>query len=952
MTDNIQLLLYDQSDVEYDISYIDEIPISLNFLISDINRPDKRNSSFSKTINLPGTNEINDFFKFHWRTNISFNYFDPNLKCRIIYKINGVEYIKGYIQLLEMSVDDLTQEVNYEISIVGELGDFFKAIGDLLLTDLNFSQFDHVLNKTNITDSWSTQIVDGLGHTPFTLGYGYVYPLIDWGLNGGNNTEHHVKHFRPAIYKKMIWDILMTQINWSYSSSYLTSTYYKSLVIPPTNPNDITLTQSEINNSQFYAARTSTQIGTAQTCSYSGAWNTGISGTAGDVVIFTDDSTLPYNDAGAQYNTGTGEFIVANTNVYTVASVVNFSITFTNSLGTAAYHAVNTGSVTATLRKYDGSPYGLPVATNSYFFTPTGTQSGLTTKDFQISVLFPGVTLNAGEKYKVYLKFSAVQFTLYTGALAIISTGVTTAKMNYKANSVYYANLDSTVITEGYTLSMNKVLPINTKVVDWIMNEIYLGNLLLELDKTTPNKIIIETREDFYTGNLDWTNKRDYSKKRKILPMGSLDWKRYDFTYKQDNDYYNKLYFDEYQEVYGYGYYEIQNDFLVNKQKKELIYSATPTVGNNINGLVISKIYQIDNGIVKPIKTNLRHLYYGGEIALSFGSWTLKSALSGDTVYTTYPYAGDTDNPYTPTLTINWDTPKKIYYLYPSGTYTDNNLKNRYYDKMIKQITDKVSKIEIRHYVLNPFDIKNFSFRKIIFDTDAYFLVNNIKDYDILKSDSISTPVELLKLTDYDAYTPVSFSPPPSDITVTERIIGGASATKEDNNVNLGTASKISGGTGNYISAGATGVELTNCTNVIVNSDVVGFIGVGLSDTTITSDSNNRFNAGDKFIVDTYNGSVFSPAIGVETKTSDFTVDGSVSFYLIDTSANDVTATFLSDLTNNKQISFKVIAGTKDFYIDNDVSGTVDGRATPFNTSLITWGYINVISIGTDIYIK
>jgi hypothetical protein len=72
---DIKILLYtqDATPIEYDVSYIDEIPISFNFLISDIRNPDKKNASFSKTITFPGTKDINKFFELIWKSNISLN---------------------------------------------------------------------------------------------------------------------------------------------------------------------------------------------------------------------------------------------------------------------------------------------------------------------------------------------------------------------------------------------------------------------------------------------------------------------------------------------------------------------------------------------------------------------------------------------------------------------------------------------------------------------------------------------------------------------------------------------------------------------------------------------------------------------------------------------------------------------------------------------------------------
>ena len=57
-----------------------DIPISINFVLADVREPDKRNASFSKTISLYATNEINKLFENIFEVNISTQYFNKNLK--------------------------------------------------------------------------------------------------------------------------------------------------------------------------------------------------------------------------------------------------------------------------------------------------------------------------------------------------------------------------------------------------------------------------------------------------------------------------------------------------------------------------------------------------------------------------------------------------------------------------------------------------------------------------------------------------------------------------------------------------------------------------------------------------------------------------------------------------------------------------------------------------------
>ena len=80
--------------------------------------------------------------------------------------------------------------------------------------------------------------------------------------------------------------------------------------------------------------------------------------------------------------------------------------------------------------------------------------------------------------------------------------------------------------------------------------------------------------------------------------------------------------------------------------------------------------------------------------------------------------------------------------------------------------------------------------------------MNKIIDYNPLKEQS--TKVELLKLTNYDEFTP-------TDIDMSGGVGGGNNSyervfldniTKGDDNTNYGENSMIVGGTGNYIANG------------------------------------------------------------------------------------------------------------------------------------------------------
>ena len=139
-------------------------------------------------------------------------------------------------------------------------------------------------------------------------------------------------------------------------------------------------------------------------------------------------------------------------------------------------------------------------------------------------------------------------------------------------------------------------------------------------------------------------------------------------------------------------------------------------------------------------------LYYAGLTTMNYGSWNLIHS-TGTTNFNYYPYVGHNDNPYNPTTDYLWGIPRHVYYTYPATSYTNNNLYNRFYSRQVNQLSDQNSRIVTAWFNLDELDVKNFSFRNVVYvghPLNAYFYVNSIKDYNVMNRQS--TEVELLKL--------------------------------------------------------------------------------------------------------------------------------------------------------------------------------------------------------------
>ena len=916
---NIKVLLYDQAGLEYDVSYIQEIPLSLSYLIADVKDPSKRNTTFSKTINF-NSKDVDLFFRVIWKLNSTLTTFDPRLKCKIKYYVNEVLQLDGDLQLIKVIVDPDSKTVNYQTTATGTIGNLFLAIGDAYLTDLDFSAYDHSLTKANVTNSWiPATSVTGV------IGSGYYYGLINWGENNVlTDVEYHVKHMRPQLYKREYMAKIFAAAGYTWTSTYLDSTYYKSQLIPPTKEY-LTLGTTAIANSQFYARRNATQVGALISTAYStflSHWQSS-SFSSPDVVLFNEDNVAPYNDPGGNYATGTGIFSPTTSNDFKIETLIDFEIVLTNTVGTATNALLNAPSyVTVNITQFNLSGWQT-IATASYGLG-NEVMTTLTSNTYQIYVQLPSWAALATENYRVEI-FGYLNYDLYTATSVPVTTGITTAKINVKTNSTYAARLVNNNIIEGGTLEINQCIPTEVKQIDWLMTEIKAANLYMVPNPDKAKDYIIEPRDDgFYTGEDNWSELLDFSKDYEVLPVSELDTKRYEFWNKQDSDQYNDAYFKQYKETYGFGFTDCVSEFVKPVKKTELIYAPTPIVDNQVNGLILPKIFKNDNGTIKPMKSVIRQLYRGGNINMSYGGWKLRSSIAGDTVYNYYPFVGEVDNPYSPTLSLNWDTPQKVYYNYINATYTDNNLKNKYYSKMINQLSDKRSAVVKAYFNLNELKVKDFSFRKVVW-VDHFSCYFYIQNFEYIMNTQQSTLVTMLKLQDYDTWQSNTIELPNEDPSELNRIVNG-NYSNGINNTNNGNASHIVNGRGNFIASGATDIQLDNCTNVVVNGDVSAFRGIGLSNVVITNALNNS--------------SIEAPSVPISTLV-DITLD--ITYHNktveVDATSNDITVYWdVATMTGCRVYINRVDNSAFKIYInDADATAQFIGNAIPYDLGMVQW---------------
>ena len=346
------------------------IPVSINFNLADVRNPEQRKASFSKTINLLGTNEVNKLFENLFEVNVVTQYFNKNLKTPVKYLVDGLENFAGDLQLIKVNINP-DNSIVYECSIIGAGGSLFVDIGEkyitgnqiveqnkglliigrkytikTFLTGDNFTSVANVVSGTINTTGcvfiaigttptvWTNQSIltssDDLDFSDYDHDYtrvnqiasrsnvgtgeGYVYPFIDRGTNGGSDTVWNVKDFLPcfSIYeyvKKIIEGTGRT-----FTSTFFESSFFKHLYCY-TNITKVDLTETQLDNQQFYVGKNS----------LSGAYlyTPTTLNTLNKFIFDLDDTTnAPFFDSGSQY---TNPIITINYNgFYNINAVHSF----------------------------------------------------------------------------------------------------------------------------------------------------------------------------------------------------------------------------------------------------------------------------------------------------------------------------------------------------------------------------------------------------------------------------------------------------------------------------------------------------------------------------------------------------------------------------------------------------------------------------------------------------
>jgi hypothetical protein len=661
-----------------------DISAELTYSIDEIQDFGTRNTSFSKTIILPGNANNNKIFGHVFDFNRSTPYdpeeqnygynFNPAATARCLILIDKIQVFKGVLRLLEIVIDN--QLIEYECAVFGELGGFVSALGNNRLENLDFSAYNIAWNYTNIQNSWNN-----------VTGGGVYFPLIDYGGLSGNKVDFDFKAFRPAFYVREILDKIITASGYTWDFPLLSTALFDRLVIP---------------NNQLRINSLTTQVFDADFT----------------IGTYSNPTYIPMTVITA------GSFTGTNPITYTATEPLNLNITcrpigqvntLTSTPGTVTFRVKKNGAVLREESRF--------VPTSNFYV------------NFNLDVA--GVNVVQSDIISVEVSSNIVSYQSFGGQFTLDSSVPVEVPIAY--NDVIRMNdcLPKGIFQRDFFSSIVKMFNlyvVEDKFVDkklvikpFIDFYSYTASAQYDwtnkMDRSKPMRLkpMSEVNARYY--QFAYKPDSDYygDNYRKKYNQGYGD-----FIEDTESEFVKET---EKVEVIFAGTPLYQ--YLGTDKIYSAIYKLSNTKQSEDPMDSVIRILQAQK-ITNRVSWNMLN---AGATLATYNDYGYAGHLYFDT-------ASFTQTNLNPTSDINFGAPAEIYFRVQQ--YTSANLFNSYWSEYIAEITDKDSKLLTAQIKLNDADIYNLDFGKLLYIDGSLWRLNRILDYNPIALQT--TKCEFLKV--------------------------------------------------------------------------------------------------------------------------------------------------------------------------------------------------------------
>ena len=655
----------------------------LTMSIDDIKDFGAKNTTFSKTIILPGTKNNNKVFGNIFNVNSRNDYnpaesnvglnFNAAISADAIIFADNMQVFKGVFRILEIIIED--GFIEYECAVFGELGGFVSALANKKIEELDFSAYDQAWTYANIIASWNT-----------IAGAGVYFPLIDYGAASKDPARYKIDFefdtFRPALYVRQMLEKIIAASGYTWDFPALSTALFNRLIIPHNQK-----TLYRYDTTSFQATPTTTNYFAAQPIIFSVS-------TLGDFVASGGNTIFTYGGATA----------ITTNIILEIDAVINAIDPVLNTFRVNLQKNGTTISTAADVVSYTpGYATILILSVNNITINPADTIS------VQVSANISDYYINTGTLFQIDLTTPG-----------LVSIGY------------------------GDTISMNDIIPRGIFQKDFISDIVKMFNLYIFEDYESEKKLKILPFVTFYEDatSVDWSLKIDRSKPMRIKPMSELNARYYNFKFKQDNDHFNENYRKKFNLGYGDFIYDTGYEFAKETTSVEILFANSVLTNYTGTDKIFPSIFKLSNSNKSEDRIDSVIRIMQAKKLTGVASWAIKN--NGTTLGsgTAYGYAGHLDDPATPSFDLCFSPPEEL--SFEIDNYTPNNLFNDYWDSYMAEITDKDSRLLTCTMKLSYKDVYKLDFSKLIWIDGVLYRLNKITDFNATNEDVCS--VEFLKV--------------------------------------------------------------------------------------------------------------------------------------------------------------------------------------------------------------
>jgi len=709
----------------------------LNFQVGDIRDVSQRKGNYSKTITLTGSKNNNNLLNHYYDVNIIEGTFNINALTTGSVIQDGIPIMEDVsIQLTSVLKAQLTdgyeEHVEYEVLIKDSKADFFTAIANKELTDIDFSDFNHTYDAFSVVQGFDNTIVDGFKYF-LPANTAYIYST---------------QEFKPAIFARIYFDRIFAAAGFTYDWPTIAYDRFDKLFIPYNGGVDNFdykdyLVKAEITTPTTFVGGNfgpgTTAINPAQTLT---GWTE------------LEDPQNIFDPVLGEYSTPFN-ISSANAQSYDYSITIAYSLQLNNTSGGILFAGDSQGNSNPTYYKprlHVQAAGFTSIISNLYTNPNPPLGTAIANNAVEAPLTIPnGVTTILSQTVQTTLPLTYLQLNQFSlGTLSIGVAGVAPPLIGQTSPQVYWRSggtggvnsaavvieavitsiqisivPSSTVVAIGGTIEVNDYVPKKIKQSDFIKSIFNMFNLYATVDNTQPNKLLLQNRDDFYDSGVevDWTEKLAKDQEQNLSFLPEITAKKVILTYAPDKDDPNTTYTNATNDIYGQVEVVFDNEYVKEVDTKPILFSPTPVIKTLFGAFVPMIAGAAPN-------TNIRILYDKTEVGQPLATCGPFSILDygsvGQSNLTSYPLVGHFDDPLTPSFDINYAI-CDFYYYQPSNL-TDNNLYNRYWRRTMGQINN--GKMLIANFDLKENDIQALRLNDKIRIDNSWWNINKVIDYD------------------------------------------------------------------------------------------------------------------------------------------------------------------------------------------------------------------------------